>query len=545
MRDSDEAIALRVLEHVQRVGGVSEVCVRRSEIRLVLSDAVQPTSRQDRGRPGRARDPTAHTTVMAIPLDLLTQVCQHLDLRALVRIAATCKRFRHGGLETVQLPTESPVVTVLRTHAFPLPELTPRTRPVGCSESWVAYLARCARQRRCREAPTIAAGSERSLCVDAAGRLLACGMGAAVGHGDVTIDCPLFTPAAAMAGVRVRSVVTDHQHSLALGWDGRVYSWGDNCCGPLGHGDLLSRPSPALVEDLEAVRGIAVNCSSSLAVTQSGAVFSWGKSFQPAAENELRPITVEGFGEVLIRHLCGNDCTAFAIGEDGELFSWGEARGAEDEHVDEYGDLAASCGTAFAVDGKSVLLGHGDMQDQPSPKRVEVLRGVRVTSVAIGGFHALALAEDGLLYAWGENFQRAVLGNPHVGSERLPKPVEALRGVRVSSITAGYARSYAVADTGELWVWGSNNDFALLGCGEEDICAMPKPIQSLRGVKVDVVAAGSSHTLALADDGSVYAWGDEYAAGSGALGLGLPERDAGMPVRTPQRMPALRVVCRL
>jgi alpha-tubulin suppressor-like RCC1 family protein len=46
----------------------------------------------------------------------------------------------------------------------------------------VAYLARCARQR-CREAPPIAAGDSHSLCLDAAGHLLSCGTGAAVGHG--------------------------------------------------------------------------------------------------------------------------------------------------------------------------------------------------------------------------------------------------------------------------------------------------------------------------------------------------------------------------
>jgi len=43
-----------------------------------------------------------------LPLEMLTAVCLQLDLRDLVRIAAACKRLRHGdgGLETVQLPTK-------------------------------------------------------------------------------------------------------------------------------------------------------------------------------------------------------------------------------------------------------------------------------------------------------------------------------------------------------------------------------------------------------------------------------------------------------
>jgi hypothetical protein len=113
-------------------------------------------------------------TLLDLPLEVLTDVCLQLDLHDLVRVAATCKRFRHGdgGLETAELPTKSPVVTALRILAFSRPELVPSTRAIGGSESWVAYLARCARQRRCREAPPIAAGDWHSIFV-AAGLVLA------------------------------------------------------------------------------------------------------------------------------------------------------------------------------------------------------------------------------------------------------------------------------------------------------------------------------------------------------------------------------------
>jgi alpha-tubulin suppressor-like RCC1 family protein len=227
-----------------------------------------------------------------------------------------------------------------------------------------------------------------------------------------------------MAGVRVRSVAAGAIHSLALGWDGRVYSWGENDYGQLGHGDTLPRPSPALMESLEGVCGIAAAWDHILDMTPSGAIFSWGNSF-------LRPILVEGFGGVRLRRVVAGASEAYAIGQAGELFSWGDG----------------SCGT----------LGHGDCQDQASLKRVEVLRDVRVSSVSAGVGHVLALAEDRLVYAWGENKDRALLGNPHGEKQLLPKPVEALRGVRVGSVAADLYRSYAVADTGELWAWGMDS----------------------------------------------------------------------------------------
>jgi alpha-tubulin suppressor-like RCC1 family protein len=145
-----------------------------------------------------------------------------------------------------------------------------------------------------------------------------------------------------------------------------------------------------------------------------------------------------------------------------------------------------------------------------------------VSSVSIGNYHALALAEDGLVHASGENADSAVLGNPHVDRELLQKPVEALRGVRVASVAAADDRSYAVADTGELWACGVNGgDANPLGHGGKEDCPVPKPIVALRGVKVDAVAAGQNHALALADDGSVYAWGNRYAANGVRLAWAL------------------------
>jgi alpha-tubulin suppressor-like RCC1 family protein len=457
----------------------------------------------------RAMDRSSKLALLDLPFELLTSVCQQLNLRDLVRLAQTCKHFRRddGGMETVELPTKLPVINALRDLAFPRQELIPSTRPIDCSESWVAYLSRLALQRLLpEEAPTIAAGSSHSLMVDAAGRLLACGRGGQVGHGAHGI---YFEPTAvtATASVPVRSVVAGH-YSLALSWDGRVYSWGFSSMGQLGHGDRLGRNAPVLVEGLDGVRGIAVGSGFSLAVTQSGVVFSWGCALLPEAEDSLRPIIVEGLEGVRIRGVFAGGSTAFAVSEDGELFSWGE--------------------------GFRGLPGHGDEQNQSSPK----LRGVRIRSVSVGLRHALALTKDGLVYAWGETCERPLSGSSRPRVELLPTPVEALLGVRMRSIAAAGKRSYAVADTGELWAWGVNNSvFPPLGHGEQMNCPVPKPIEALQGIKVHAVAAGLCHALARADDGSVYAWGDEHAAEWGALGLGSSGSDARRALPTPQRVP--------
>jgi alpha-tubulin suppressor-like RCC1 family protein len=278
---------------------------------------------------------------------------------------------------------------------------------------------------------------------------------------------------------------------------------------------------PALVEGLEGVCGIASACGHSLAVTQSESVFSCGVALQPEEEDSLCPVIVEGFGEGgRMRRVCAGlpSPAAFAIGEDGEIFSWGN--------------------------GEDGLLGHGDEKDQPSAKRVEALQGIRVSSVSVGTYHALALAENGLLYVWGKPTTRAALRKQDAEVELLPTPVEALRDVRMGSVAAAHLRSYAVSDTGELLAWGVNYTcFDPLGHGEVTDCPLPKPIESLRGIRVDTVVPGFHHMMALTDDGSVYASGNGQAATSGALGLGEAVSVAGDLVPKPQRVPALRVAC--
>jgi alpha-tubulin suppressor-like RCC1 family protein len=206
---------------------------------------------------------------------------------------------------------------------------------------------------------------------------------------------------------------------------------------------------------------------------------------EPQDGNAHRPVVVEGFGGVRMRRVCTGetiDTVLFAIGEDGELFSWGF--------------------------GRFGMLGHGDEEDQPSPTRVEALRGIRVSAISVGWNHALALTEYGLVYAWGTNKDGATLGNPDIERELLPSPVETLHGVRAVSIAVGEHRNYVLDDTGVLWAWGIDGEgFAPLGHGERVDCPLPKEVEALRGVKVDAIGAGKHHTLALADDGSVYAWG--------------------------------------
>ena len=54
-------------------------------------------------------------------------------------------------------------------------------------------------------------------------------------------------------------------------------------------------------------------------------------------------------------------------------------------------------------EGSRGKLGHGNVRSQLKPRRVEALLGVEVTSISAGWDHTLCITDSGLLYGWGAN----------------------------------------------------------------------------------------------------------------------------------------------
>ena len=96
---------------------------------------------------------------------------------------------------------------------------------------------------------------------------------------------------------------------------------------------------------------------------------------------------------------------------------------------------------------------------------------------------------------------------------------------------AGWYHTVFVADSGRIMIAGRESEgedspCGLLGAGIWDeplVTDVPVPVAALAGVRIHSVATGLSHTLALSNSGSVYAWG---SASYGRLGLDLSALDA-------------------
>lgn len=98
----------------------------------------------------------------------------------------------------------------------------------------------------------------------------------------------------------------------------------------------------------------------------------------------------------------------------------------------------------------------------------------KVTAVAAGEAHTLLLAGDGRVYSWG----RGTLGRLGLGSEQdqlFPAQVKfgSQESIRIVRIAAGAYHSLALADDGSVWCWGYNL-YGQLGIINEEDAHNPK-----------------------------------------------------------------------
>ena len=89
-------------------------------------------------------------------------------------------------------------------------------------------------------------------------------------------------------------------------------------------------------------------------------------------------------------------------------------------------------------------------------------------------------------------------------------------GVIITNIAGGSLHSLALASNGTVWAWG-NNDFGELGNGTNTYSSIPVQVSLPSGVIITNIAGGADHSLALASNGTVWAWGWNI---SGELGNG-------------------------
>ena len=174
-------------------------------------------------------------------------------------------------------------------------------------------------------------------------------------------------------------------------------------------------------------------------------------------------------------------------------------------------------------------LGNGvTATNSPVPVAVKTagtpMEGKTITQLSAKVWYALALASDGTVYSWGFN-SWGQLGNGTSGAANnasAPVAVKTvgtpMEGKTIVQVAAGATHSLALATDGTIYAWGKN-EYGQLGNDSTTNSPVPVAVKTagtpMDGKTIIQIHAGYEHSLALASDGTVYVWGRNN---SGQLG---------------------------
>jgi alpha-tubulin suppressor-like RCC1 family protein len=145
-----------------------------------------------------------------------------------------------------------------------------------------------------------------------------------------------------------------------------------------------------------------------------------------------------------------------------------------------------------------------------------------IAAIAAGGNHSLAVAQGGQVFAWGLN-NKGQVGVGSSGADQL-SPVELAKIDAVIAIEAGFNHSLAITGDGGVLAWG-DNEYGQVGIGTTADQLTPVQVAGLQ--EVGAIAAGFGHSLALKKDGDIFAWGSNNMGQLGDSSL----NDRHTPVR--------------
>jgi alpha-tubulin suppressor-like RCC1 family protein len=190
--------------------------------------------------------------------------------------------------------------------------------------------------------------------------------------------------------------------------------------------------------------------------------------------------------------IAGGGPHSIALKNDGTVWTWG------DNNAGQLGD-GTTLGTFVPVQ----VVGPGGSG---------YLNGIAM--VAGGDWHTIALKNDGTVWTWGYN-NYGELGDGTTASSSTPVQVKGPGGsgflTGITAIAGGYLHTIALKDDGTVWTWGYNG-YGELGNGTTTDSSVPIQVVGQGGLGylagIVAIGGGSSHTVALKNDGTVWTWGD-------------------------------------
>ena len=329
----------------------------------------------------------------------------------------------------------------------------------------------------------------------------------------------------------IKMVAAGRDHTLALSMEGHVYAWGLGHDGRLGLGTEENALQPTKISfgplADQVVTLIACGEMHSMAVTESMKLFTWGRNYYGRlghgdSNNRYIPEMIRSISHLNISNVSAGVAYSCAVSVEGALYTWGYGGHGQLGHNDQrnysqphhvkilhdeivtrveaaYGHtlcLTAS-GELFAWGSGHGLLGLSDPKPRLVPTKVSLLSNVEIIDICCGYDHSLALNSVGEVYSWGNG------GYGQLGQSEgnlcisTPEIVGGLSGQQCVRVFAGEYSSVAITAVGSIFSWGGG--FGALGHEDVKNCYEPKMIEALKDSHVVSCSVGSVHSLILVE----------------------------------------------
>lgn len=300
------------------------------------------------------------------------------------------------------------------------------------------------------------------------------GLGSARVNGKKPIDVkrPRLNDKLSAQDVGIVHFSAGGMHAIALTHDNKILTWGVNDQGALGRETTWDG----------GLKDIAAAEDSDSEADDDDSGLNPKESTPTAVDDNFFALGTK-FVQVIA---C--DSASFAVTEDGHVYGWGTFRSS---------------------DG---ILGFTEqIRIQNTPMLIPELK--KITSLASGSNHILALDIKGNVFAWGCG-QQNQLGRRIIERNKLssltPQGVGLPRG-KIVKVACGSYHSFAIDKSNNVWGWGLNNfgETGIEGNAGEDAAVILKPakVELLENFEIADIDGGGHHSVACSTKGELITWG--------------------------------------